>query len=194
MRKTEFRSIELPDLFRYYYFWNDFEKKYIENKNNGNVDIDLFYDYTKYMGITRNFKSGKIENVLNIADDYIKNTNQPSVDKLSDILCSNNLTHAGVKRVVVAASKILWFFDKNTIIMDNNNKNVLNKLPLRINNYQSYCDAWLNLFKIKQIEIKNKIVEYEIFRIDEIFESEWFQMRIFDTYLWKLFNEKANAT
>jgi hypothetical protein len=87
-----------------------------------------------------------------------------------------------IKNAKVAASKILWLFDRKTIIMDNQNKKALKVKETA--SYEAYCDAWIEEFLKIEPQIVAVITEHNLVKIDPVMNELWFKMRVFDQYLW----------
>ncbi len=142
----------------------------------------------KYMKISRNFKPNSAEMILNLLENLTLNEKNLSVEFLSNKLIENELaSKPTIKNVLVASSKFLWLYNNETIIMDNNNKKILNA-----KNYNDYVTKWRNLFQEKVQEIE-EIYRSDFNINDEIINNHWFKMRIFDMYLLDLFNKDATT-
>ncbi len=122
------KQIAQLDIMRYYVAYHDIEKNIIHAIQNKKNAIPAFHYYmSNYMKIARNFKSNMAEKILSEVENLIQTNIK--VEELSNILVSKNFVSRNeIKQVEVAASKILWLYKTETIIMDNNNKNVLNKV------------------------------------------------------------------
>lgn len=182
------RKIEPRDIMRYYVTYFDIEKNIIEkilasNDDSGNP---AYYNYVnKHMKIGRNFKPRSADMVLLTIKNMLLNEGNLGVEELSDRYARYEiLSKPTIKNVKVAASKLLWLFENETIIMDNNNMKVL-----KANNYKEYVKKWRELYSLKLIEI-NEIIEKNFKGLEEVINENWFKMRIFDQYLWSIFEEQ----
>ena len=180
-------GIKKIDIFRFYYYWFDIEIEMYNDIVKENNPVIGLYNYLNYMRVIRNFKKGKIEDVYNIVKNYKNNASSEMIYKLSDDLKNSNLLSGITKKVYVAASKILWLYNRKLVIMDNNNINVLKKLGYNVSNYENYTISWETLFKENRQDIINLNIHYNLNNIDKVVEEEWFQRRVFDMYLWKEF-------
>ena len=177
------RDITKRDLFRYYYFWKEIEEKLFLAIKNDNVGS--FEEYLKYMKIIRNFKKGSSKRVFQISGEYCDSSMTPAVDELSKMFYSAGILAKENKNANVAASKILWIFDRKQVIMDSANRKKLKTEGHKTGTYFEYLQAWNVEYQRAKPEIKQITASLELSRIDQVFEEEWFQMRVFDLYLWK---------
>lgn len=179
-----FDKIEFHDLMRYYVCFCDIENKLIGSINGENKEEVLKnfkYYMNNHMKIGRNFKTDSDEKVLNITKKYYEN-NGSSIDELSQLYKDNKLLNERIENALVAASKLLWLFDPNTIIMDNINRE---KLGIKEYNYNLYASKWIEIYQNKRTEICQLVDKHNLLEINPIFGKEWFQMRVFDQYLWR---------
>ena len=182
------RKIEPRDIMRYYVTYFDIEKNILEEikSSDRNIRNKAYYKYVnKLMKIGRNFKPQSADMVLITIKNMLKNEGNLGVEELSDRYVRNELvSRPEIKNVKVASSKLLWLFDKETIIMDNNNMDVL-----KSKNYDDYVKKWNNLFYKKQNEIE-EVIENNFINLDPIVNEKWFKMRIFDQYLLSIYAEQ----
>lgn len=189
--KNILRPIEPRDIMRYYVAYYDIEKSIIESLNS-TEDVDrrkkAFYLYiNKYMKIGRNFKAQKADEILQILDDFKTNDFIKSIELLSnEFVVKKLVSRPQIQNVKVAASKLLWIFQNNTIIMDNNNKRVL-----KAKDYLDYVNIWKTQYELKKAEI-NSVLKRAFLNFDTIINEEWFQMRVFDMYLLSVFSESID--
>ena len=181
-RKTKYiqmRKIEPIDIMRYYVTYIDTEKQILNDirAKSEITRVDAYNKYVhKHMKIGRNFRSGTVHMVLGATENYFRLA-KFDVEELSKIYASSGLLSGQNKNAVVAASKLLWLFAKEIIIMDN-----VNMKNLGAKDYESYVTKWLEKFETVEQEITDVINKYFI-NIDPVFEEKWFRMRIFDQYL-----------
>ncbi len=182
------RKIEPRDIMRYYVTYFDIEKNIIEKIHNlgNNIVNEAYYDYVnKHMKIGRNFKPRSADMVLVTIENMLTNEGNLGVEELSDRYVRNGLvSKSTIKNVKVAASKLLWLFDKETIIMDNINMKVL-----KANNYKEYVKKWSEVYNLKVKEI-NEVIDKNFKELDKVITEKWFKMRIFDQYLLSIYNEQ----
>ncbi len=180
-------EITNADLLRYYLAWEDYEKEILEKIKND--DEDAFHQYLIEMKITRNFKQNSYKKVYKVSKDY-QETNHKSTDanNLSEELFNHNLVCNGKKNVIVAASKILWAFNKKAIIIYTQAKRTLAKLAeekiYKLDSYNFFCKTWEDKYKEFKPLYKEKTATSGIAKLDVVFEEEWFIRRTFDNYLW----------
>lgn len=178
-------EISTADMLRYYLAWEDYEKELIQGPNKGNSDS--FYKYLSGMKVLRNFKSGSIKSsVFNISKDFISSSkNHADAELLSKRFLEADVLNNRIKNSIVAASKILWFFNLNTIIMDALARKYLQKLSgEKIEGYISFCDTWEKQYAKFKPELIRKLEETGIYKISKLYQEEWFLKRTFDNYLW----------
>lgn len=183
------RSILPLDIMRYYVSYNDIEKQILEDIKNKNSKIrELAYrNYVfNYMKIGRNLKKDSVHMVLTIILNMLKNEGNLGAKELSKRFVSNELvSKKETKSVIVASTKLLWLYDKKTIIMDS-----LNMKVLKTNNYDRYIKEWDKVFNEKIIEIDD-VIKNHFKNFDPVINEDWFKMRVFDLYLQNI--EKSEA-
>ena len=174
------RKILPLDIMRYYVIYKDIEQEIIENIVSENIEIrKLAYEryVHKHMGIGRNFKADSFAMVLVTATNMLRE-GIADVEELSDRYVRGEiLSKSNIKKVEVAASKLLWLYRNETIIMDN-----INMKKLKAKDYKSYIENWKKEFEVREqeiIEVSNKYFN----NIDEVINEKWFRMRVFDQYL-----------
>ncbi|MBS1639928.1 MAG: hypothetical protein JSR12_07715 [Bacteroidetes bacterium] len=181
------RKIELRDIMRYYVSYYDIEKNIIDailTKKSIKRETAYYRYVNNYMKIGRNFKPKSAAMVLGTVDNMLRNEGNLGVEVLSDRFVSGELvSRPEIKNVKVAASKLLWLFNKETIIMDNNNMQVL-----KVKSYKEYVIKWTDLFEQKIIEI-DALIKLHFKNIDQILDERWFKMRVFDMYLLSVYAE-----
>ena len=178
-------EVTIADVFRYYVAWKDTDEKLTEGIVNG--DEDCFYDYLKGMKVIRIFKKGSYKEILKLAKNYKKDkTEKYDVKKFSQKLFDANWLAKNNKNAIVAASKILWAFDKEkTVIQDTMAKLYLEKLiGKKFSGYEKYCEYWEEQYRIFRPLYDRKIEEIGIAKFDSLFDEDWFIRRTFDNYLW----------
>ncbi len=185
------RRIEARDIMRYFVAYFDIEKPIVEAIRNGKGEAkqNACHKYiNSYMGIGRNFKSNASPMLLITIENMLKNEGNQGVAELSDRYVRNDLvSRPEIKQVKVAASKLLWLYDHNTIIMDNNNMKIL-----RVTNYNDYVIKWKDQFQLKLSEL-NDVIQSSFNNIDPIINQNWFKMRVFDMYLLSVYDEMNNT-
>lgn len=188
--KIHTRKIEPIDIMRYYVAYYDTEKKLIDTIRNGKGEEKERACHTyinSYMGIGRNFKTNSSPMLLITVENMLKNEGNLGVEELSDRFVRNDLvSRPEIKNVKVAASKLLWLYEPETIIMDNNNMNVL-----KAYDYSTYVQKWNELFESKLLEI-NEVVNSLFSNLDNVMNERWFKMRVFDMYLLSVYDEAKN--
>jgi hypothetical protein len=182
------KKITYLDIMRYYVAYYDIEKNIINAIQNKKNSIPAFHFYmSSYMKIARNFKPQMAEKILNEVEKIISTNPNISVTDLSKFLVDSHfVSRPEIKQVEVASSKILWLYNHETIIMDNNNKHILDNAK----NYNEYVILWEKLFNEKESEINSAIKLLNI--QDPILNEKWFQMRVFDLYLLSIYNIQNN--
>jgi hypothetical protein len=185
MKPIEMRKIEAVDIMRYYVTFIDVEKKILDEIKSPNLIVwenALKIYMNQHMKIGRNFRTGTDHMVLRATLNHFREGKQ-SVEKLSSIFFTNELLNNKIENAKVAASKLLWLFNQETIIMDNYNKDVL-RVSSSI--YDDYVKVWMVAFETKLPEIEKVILENNFQKIDMVMNEKWFKMRVFDQYLWSL--------
>lgn len=166
----------LLDISRYYSAWKDIEERIVDDFNNGGVKkFSAFKYYLTYMKVIRCFRKGTTDEVLDIVEKNKSQSMQVINQKLKSLFSRKN-----VSQVYVAVSKILWLYDKDTIIMDNNNIKVLSST----NDYDQYKRLWLQRYSDYRKGLDSFIIESDINSYDAIIRQEWFKKRVFDLHLW----------
>ncbi len=132
------------------------------------------------MKIGRNFRANTGPKVLITTKNLYLN-HVHDVEKLSKNYFEGGLLSGNKRNALVAASKLLWLFDHEIIIMDDYTKKALGA-----KNYIDYTQKWNNAFDLKIIEIDSIISLYQLNNIDPIINERWFKMRVFDQYLWSI--------
>ena len=136
------------------------------------------------MGIGRNFKPNSSPMLLITIENMLRNEGNLGVEVLSDRYVANGMaSKPNIKNLQVAASKLLWLYNHETIIMDNNNMKIL-----KANNYKEYAFKWTELYNSKLLEI-DKVIDTNFKKMDSIINEKWFKMRIFDMYLLSVYDE-----
>lgn len=172
----------LLDISRYYSAWKDIEESIVVAFNKGGkAQIEAFKDYLTYMKVIRCFRKGSTHEVLTTVEKNKSQTLQVINENLKGFFSRSNMSQA-----YVAISKILWLYDNNTIIMDNNNINALSCG----NDYEQYKKAWLLRYHDYCKGLDSFIEDSNINNYDPIICQEWFKKRVFDMYLWKRSNLK----
>ena len=178
-------EVTIADVLRYYIGWKDTDERLIAGIEKG--DVDCFYAYLKGMKVIRNFKKGSYKEIFKFAKNYKKDkTGKYDVKKFSQKLFDANWLAKNNKNAIVAASKILWAFDKEkTVIQDTMAKFYLEKLiDKKISGYEKYCEYWEEQYRIFRPLYDRKIEEIGIAKFDSLFDEDWFIRRTFDNYLW----------
>lgn len=179
------RPVEPIDIMRYYVTYQDIEKKILKNIHDRNPEkrMNAYNVYMhKHMKIGRNFKSKSGEMVLGTVKNML-GEGFVDVEELSKRLVKNELaSRPTIINLKVAASKLLWLFLNETIIMDNVNMRVLG-----VKSYKEYIKNWQIVFQSKDDEIRT-VIQENFNGLDDILNQKWFRMRIFDQYLLSLDN------
>jgi len=183
----DFRKIEAVDIMRYYVTYNDIEKQILLDVHSNSFetrDAALGKYMNNHMRIGRNFKAtdDSKDMIFNITNNFFKYGDN-EIEVLSNLYFEKKLLNNKISNAKVAASKLLWLFDQEIIIMDNFNKSVLD---VKTENYSDYISKWKSVFDIKVKEIDNVIKQYNFDKIDPIINEQWFKMRVFDQYLWTI--------
>lgn len=198
------KDITKWDVLRYMVQWETVEKNLFHTFHKINqFDIkeieDTMTSLLNHFSITRNFEGSKKTELATIiknlkkSEKNVKSLNEVFIDK--EILRFSDKNHKKrIKNAYVASSKILWFFDRdNIIIMDNNNIKVLRevnskKIPEEngYEKYKKYIEIWQDIYdKNARDEINKKINEIKnCFKLKYI-DDDWFKRRVFDIYLWR---------
>lgn len=183
----ELRKIDALDIMRYYVTYMDIEKQILIDVHSNSItkrETALKKYMNSHMKIGRNFRKFdyKYETIYNLTlDSHTSNPND--IESLSKKFLERDILSGEIKNAKVAASKLLWLFNQNTIIIDNLNKTILN---IKTNNYSDYTSKWEMVFKSKINEINSIIQKYNFANIDTTINKPWFKMRVFDQYLWAL--------
>jgi len=181
------RKIEPRDIMRYYVAYYDIEKNIVETikHDKGEEKFKACHKYmNSYMGIGRNFKSNSSPMLLGTIENMLRNEGNLGVEVLSDRYVANGMaSKPNIKNLQVAASKLLWLYDHDTIIMDNNNMRLLKAV-----NYKKYVEKWNELYNAKLSEI-NEVIDTYFKNIDNIMNENWFKMRVFDMYLLSVYDK-----
>lgn len=180
---SDLRKVESRDIMRYYVAYYDIEKNILRaiNSEDQAARVKALDRYlNKYMRIGRNFTEKSATKIIEIIDRFGKELN---VNELSVKFKEVRLLSGKTKNVIVAASKLKWLVQNETIIMDNNNMKVLHA-----RDYEDYLVRWKSEFQRKLIEIDN-VIENVFNHHDKIMNENWFKMRVFDMYLWSVYSE-----
>lgn len=167
---------------RYYVTYRDVEMnviKYIDSIVLAEREMAYYHYAVKHMKIARNFKKGTGRMVLGATKNYYKLGNV-DVPALSNVFYDSGLLSGKNKNALVAASKLLWLFDPNVIIMDRVTIDVLN---VKSNDYNHFVAKWETSYCKIEPEIIAIIEQYNFIAIDPIMKEKWFRMRVFDQYL-----------
>ena len=178
-------EVTIADVFRYYIAWKDTDEKLTEGIAKG--DAECFYNYLKGMKVIRNFKKDSYKEIIKLAKNYKKDkTGKYDVKKFSQKLFDANWLAKNNKNAIVAASKILWAFDKEkTVIQDTMAKLYLEKLiGKKFSGYENYCEYWEEQYLLFKPEYLKVIKKVGIDKQDNLFNEDWFIRRTFDNYLW----------
>ena len=182
-------NVTYVDILRYYMVWNDKESLIYENViNNSDYEKKLMYfkKYLNYMRMTRNFKKDKISEILMITINQNLGFDPKAINELSNSFFNNQLLAKNNRYAFVAASKILWLFNREFVIYDNYNRRLLEKVAHeKILDYEKYFTLWNYYFN----ESSSKIIENskELYKIikDKVLLESWFYKRVFDLKLWQ---------
>lgn len=176
-------EVTIADVLRYYIGWKDTDERLITGIKNG--DVNCFYAYLKGMKVIRNFKKGSYKEIFKVVHEYV--TNNPEkfdIEKFSTQLCK--YLAKDNKKAIVAASKILWVFNRDEIIIqDSKAKEYLKKISKKFkNDYTDYCKTWEEQYLLFKPEYLKVIKKIGIDKQDNLFNEDWFIRRTFDNYLW----------
>jgi len=181
------RKIEPIDIMHYYVAYHDSEKEIVEaiRIEKGKRKYEACHKFLNgYMKIGRNFKSNSSEMLLHTIENMLLNEGNLGVEELSDRYVRNELvSRPEIKNVKVAASKLLWLYEPETIIMDNNNMHVLKAFD-----YPTYVQKWNEVFESKHSEI-DEVINTSFRNLDNIVHERWFKMRVFDMYLLSIYSK-----
>ncbi len=173
------KKIEPLDIMRYYVTYRDTEKQILADIDSTNTILreNAYKKYVnQHMKIGRNFKSDTVHMVLAETKNY-NGLGKVDIYELSKIYASKGLLNNRINNAIVAASKLLWLFNQEVIIMDN-----LNMKILKAKDYTSYISKWYKQFEIKEQEII-EVIDLYFKNIDSVMDQKWFRMRVFDQYL-----------
>ena len=188
---NDLRKVESRDIMRYYVAYYDIEKKLVNAIRNGKGEEKEKACHTyinSYMGIGRNFKTNSSPMLLITIENMLLNEGNLGVEELSDRYVRNELvSRPEIKNVKVAASKLLWLYEPETIIMDNNNMNVL-----KAYDYSTYVQKWNELFESKLPEI-DEVISSLFPNFDNVMNERWFKMRVFDLFLLSIYKESDTS-
>ncbi len=139
------------------------------------------------MKIVLKLKKNNYPDIYEFSLNYFnENSKNFDVEEFSNLLFQNNFLSGKNKKVIVAASKILWAFNKKTIIMDSRTKDCLQTITgKKIQNYKEFCIYWEEQYQIFKPKFEKLVKELEIDQKISEFNHDWFIRRTFDTYLWK---------
>lgn len=167
------------DIMRYYVNYRDYEKDLLESVQQNSYNLQaLFKSYkNSYMKVGRNFEPEKDKEILETVRRF--GYAKKSVEELSEEFKINGLAKNG-HSTIVASSKFLWLYNKETILMDNNNST---SLGLKSTNYNDYTAEWLLWYERYEEGMINLIDRY-FDNMDPIMKEKWFRMRVFDQFLW----------
>lgn len=173
------KKIEPLDIMRYYVTYMDIEKQILLDIEDRKPQIrERAYNryVNQHMKIGRNFRSGVCHMVLGATLNYLK-LGKGDVEELSKIYFSNGLLNKRIKNATVAASKLIWLYVQETIIMDGEAIKFLGA-----KNYENFIIKWIEMFEIKEPEIID-VIENCFKNIDPVMEEKWFRMRVFDQFI-----------
>ncbi len=184
IRTNEFK-ISIVDIWRYYMTYHDIEKSILKDITNSNSDtreLALKNYLNKHMRIGRNFRKGTEHMIYETTKNYLDSGNN-EVEELSQLFYTKKLLSKNIKNAKVAASKLMWLFIHESIIMDRLNMKVLG---IKNDSYLDYQNKWLAVFNSVDNRIKELINESDLPQIDDVVNNKWFRMRVFDQFLWTL--------
>ena len=178
------KQIRYIDIMRYYVNYNDYEVQLLSALKNNTTDTLLLFTQYKnsYMSVGRNFRSGSDEKILRTLIDF-NDFSGEYVVRFSNELKNKEILSGNISNVFSAASKFLWLQKNDTIIIDSNN---MASLKVYKNDYKEYCNKWMERYKVQKSEIEDIVEKYSLEEVDSIFSKDWFQMRVFDQFLWGL--------
>jgi len=181
MTRLTMKNIKPIDIMRYYVTYCNIEKDIIAGIKSKNKELreESFKKYVNnHMKIGRNFKEANKSwaMILGATENYFMNGNFDIIE-LSNIYYTNGLLNNRIKNASVAASKLLWLFAPEIIIMDN-----INMKKLKAKDYNDYTIKWTEEFDKNEHLIKEIIVKC-FKNIDSIMDNKWFRMRVFDQHL-----------
>ena len=185
MNNLDLKKISCLDAMRYYVCYKDIEEKILEDFTNSKIEIKIqaLKSYMFYMKISRNFKSDSQLKIIEILNSQKKF----DVNKLSNHFEAEGILSGQNKKALVAASKFIWLINKETIIMDNYNREIL---MTEEGNYNEYYEKWNENFNKRKIELERAIQELKKIIQDKILDEDWFKMRVFDLFLWTIKKQK----
>lgn len=177
------KKITSIDIMRYYVCYKDIEEQILNDFSNDIEKIKALKNYMNYMKISRNFKSDSQEKILRI----LNSQSQLDVLNLSNSFSKEKILSGKNKNALVAASKFKWLFNRETIIMDNYNREILMVIQ---GDYKKYCEVWNENFLHHEKDIERATKELKEIIKDSILEEKWFKMRVFDLFLWTIKKQK----
>jgi hypothetical protein len=173
----------------------EFEKDIINGYefNNKEWDTDNFKKFATYFKIARNLEKLSNDNprysiVCNILNNFIITEN--NIENVQNLVKKVKLNYK--KELVSLCSKALWFKNTNCKIYDSQAKKGLEKISgNKIKNYDEYYNCWVKYYTLNRDKIVNsvnKLANMKNYTLNGNFESnilknEWFNERVFDTYL-----------
>jgi hypothetical protein len=161
--------------------------------NNYNWDIENFKKFVTYFKVARNINKLTNENsrynqICKIINNFKLENN--IWDSHSNLV--NVLQKIYNKELKSLSSKLLWYKKTDFVIYDSQSSKGLKSLSIeKITNYESYCKIWKAEFKKYDKGILNScdrlrgLKQYTLYNnFDEgLLKTEWFQQRVFDTFL-----------
>lgn len=185
LNNLDLRKVSCLDAMRYYVCYKDIEEKILKDFTNSKIEIKMqaLKSYMFYMKISRNFKSDSQVKIIEILNSQKKF----DVNKLSDHFKTEKILSGQNKKALVAASKFIWLTNKETIIMDNYNREIL---MTEEGSYIKYCETWKEKFHSHKSELDKASQDLKKIIQDDIIDQEWFKMRVFDQYLWTIKKQK----
>jgi hypothetical protein len=177
------------DVIRYLHYWNDGERPIVTDfrSRNPKARLDAFKRYLSAMKIARNFREGSVPEIYRVARSYVVASGTANPNELSTRFRAADLLSGGSNNAVVAASKILWLFDRRTVIMDSYNRKALKlfsgSVPVT---YDEYRRQWKAAYERYLPQIDGVIERYQFSRILREVRAGWFKQRVFDVFLWNI--------
>ncbi|MDA0692620.1 MAG: hypothetical protein O3C58_12235 [Nitrospinae bacterium] len=172
------------------------------------VRLKTLNRFCSKFGVVRNLKrletektEGRLNPLLTILERYkkkYKEIDRSDTSKIVNKLSENIREDYGTLNISLS-SKLLWMlFQSPIVIYDSKVKIALKSEGYKIKDgdYDQYLKSWNDLYEKHKPDIKKScawLVKSKPFEgildsgeLKELMTSDWFQLRVFDIYLWKL--------
>jgi hypothetical protein len=191
MKQISIDYCALKYLNNYLEFEKDILNEY--QLNNKKWSRENFKKFATYFKVARNLKELSDANpryviVCDIINNFTITEN--NIENVQNLVKKVKLNHK--KELVSLCSKALWFKNTNCKIYDSQAKKGLEKTSgNKIKNYNEYYNCWVKNYTLnrgKIVNSVNKLANMKNYTLNGSFEcviikNEWFNERVFDTYL-----------